>query len=107
MLQCYEVEDITVRWLADWKCSQNKNTNIPKTTLFLTILSAANDCGQEGISITQLSILVSNNHTSEEKLEMHLNKIMDMDILSYDESTEITKRGLYYLRFYAVTGIDI
>lgn len=82
----------------------------PEDNTFLTILSAANDGGQEGISITQLSILVSNNHTSEEKLEMHLNKIMDMDILSYDESTErykITKRGLYYLRFYAVTGIDI
>ena len=82
----------------------------PENDTFLTILSAANDSSQEGISINQLLILESDNYASKEKLEMHLNKIMDMDILSYDESTKrykITKRGLYYLRFYAVTGIDI
>jgi hypothetical protein len=82
----------------------------PENDTFLTMLSAANDSSQEGISINQLLILESDNCTSKEKLEMHLNKIMDMDILSYDESTKrykITKRGLYYLRFYAVTGMDI
>lgn len=80
----------------------------PENDTFLSILSAANDSSQEGISI--ILILVSDNYTSKEKIEMHLNKIMNVDILSYDESTKrykITKKGLYYLRFYAVTGIDI
>lgn len=82
----------------------------PENDIFLTLLSAANNNGQEGININQLSILLSDNYTSKEKLEMHFNKIMDMDLLSYNESTgryKITKRGLYYLRFYAVTGMNI
>ncbi len=82
----------------------------PENDIFLTLLSAANNNGQEGININQLSILLSDNYTSKEKLEMHFNKIMDMDLLSYNESTgryTITKRGLYYLRFYAVTGMNI
>jgi hypothetical protein len=82
----------------------------PENDTFLTMLSAANDSSQEGISISQLSILLSDNYTSKEKLEKHLNKIMSMDLLTYNESTKkykITKRGLYYLRFYAVTGMDI
>lgn len=82
----------------------------PENDIFLTLLSAANNNGQEGININQLSILLSDNYTSKEKLEMHFNKIMDMDLLSYNESTgryTITKRGLYYLRFCAVTGMNI
>jgi len=82
----------------------------PENDIFLTLLSAANNNGQEGININQLSILLSDDYTSKEKLEMHFNKIMDMDLLSYNESTgryKITKRGLYYLRFYAVTGMNI
>jgi len=82
----------------------------PENDIFLTLLSAANNNGQEGININQLSILLSDNYTSKEKLEMHFNKIMDMDLLSYNESTgryKITKRGLYYLRFYAATGMNI
>ena len=82
----------------------------PENDIFLTLLSAANNNGQEGININQLSILLSDDYTSKEKLEMHFNKIMDMDLLSYNESTgryKITKRGLHYLRFYAVTGMNI
>jgi len=82
----------------------------PENDIFLTLLSAANYNDQEGININQLSILLSDNYTSKEKLEMHFNKIMDMDLLSYNESTgryKITKRGLYYLRFYAATGMNI
>lgn len=82
----------------------------PENDILFTLLSEANKSGQEGISINQLSILVSDSHISEETLELHLNKIMGMDLFRHDESTKrykITKRGLYYLRFYAVAGIDI
>lgn len=83
---------------------------LPEKDSILTNFSSANDSSREGISINQLSILASDNYTSTEKLEMHLNKIIEMGMLSYEESTKrykITKRGLYNLKFYAVTGIDI
>jgi hypothetical protein len=82
----------------------------PENDIFFILLSEANKSGQEGISMNELSILINDSHISNETLENYLNKIIGIEIFTYDESTgryKITKRGLYYLRFYAVTGIDI
>ena len=79
-----------------------------KSDILFVLLSVANDKGQEGVSVDHL--LSYNNYTTRKQLEKYLDKIVKIGLFSYDESTrryKITKRGLYYLRSYAVTGMDI
>jgi len=80
----------------------------PKNEIFLVLLSAANDKGQEGISVDHL--ISCNNYTTRKQLENYLYEIVKKGLFSYDKSTgryKITKKGLYYLRSYAVTGMDL
>ena len=76
--------------------------------IFFILLSAANDNGQEGVSIDRL--LSCNNYTARKQLEKYLDEIVNMGLYSYDELTrryKITKRDLYFLRLYAVMGMNI
>jgi predicted transcriptional regulator len=55
-------------------------------------------------------LLSCKNCTTRKQLEKYLDEIVKIGLFSYDETTrryKITKRGLYYLRSYAVTGMDI
>ena len=79
-----------------------------KSDILFVLISVANDKGQEEVSVDHL--LSYNNYTTRKQLEKYLDKIVKIGLFSYDESTrryKITKRGLYYLRSYAVTGMDI
>lgn len=82
---------------------------IAKNDIFFILLSAGNDKGQEGVSVDHL-LSCNNNYTTRKQLEKYLDEIVKTGLFSYDESIrryKITKRGSYYLRSYAVTGMDL
>ena len=83
-------------------------SGVTKNDIFFILLSAANDKGQEGVSVDHL--LSCNNYTTRKQLEKYLDEIVRTGLFTYDESNRryrITKRGSYYLRSYAVTGMDL
>ena len=79
-----------------------------RSDAFFILLSAAYDKAQGGASIDYL--LSRNDCTKAIQMDKYLDRVVKLGLLRYDKSIKkynITKRGLFYLRLYALTAMDI
>jgi len=87
--------------------NMKENQHKGEDDIFFNMLSAANNSGEEGISVDHL--LSHNYSTTRRQLEKYIDEIVNTGLYSYDELTKrykITKRGLYFLKLYAVRGME-
>ena len=79
-----------------------------KNDILFILLSVANDNSTEGVTISRLQLC--NKYTTRQQLVRYVDELVNKGLYSFDELTrryKITRRGLYYLRSYAVTRMNI